>query len=253
MEVKYRHNTHVHNTTAANEVVPIVMELIQPASVIDVGCGIGTWLAVFEEAGVQETLGVDGEYVDRALLHIREEQFVTVDLIHPFRYDKKFDLVVSLEVAEHLPESAADTFVETLISLGDTILFSAAIPGQGGQNHLNEQWPDYWQTKFAAHGYQFHDVIREKIWWNKKVDVWYRQNMFLVSKKSALENTLIWNYKNNTIHPELFLIKNKSLQILSDQLKQKEVFIQNIEQGKYGVKNSLRILKNAVINSIKTK
>jgi SAM-dependent methyltransferase len=187
---------------APREVVPMVMDLVKPNSVLDVGCGIGTWLKAFEEKGIDDCLGIDGDYVDRSLFRIPEEKFQTVDLRNGWALKRKFDLAISLEVAEHLPESSADLFVESLINHGTTILFSAAIPGQGGQNHLNEQWPEYWQEKFLKHGFYFHDTIRPLIWNNSKVDWWYKQNVFLVKreKPSSLPYQSL-----SVIHPEFFL------------------------------------------------
>lgn len=93
---------------SAQEVVPLVLRLLAEChSVIDIGCGMGEWLAVFRENGVEEILGVDGDYVERKMLKIAPEKFLPHDLQKPFEIDRKFDLAMSLEVAEHLPESSA--------------------------------------------------------------------------------------------------------------------------------------------------
>ncbi len=180
----FEHNDDVYNFNAPREIVPLIIQVINPKSVLDIGCGIGTWLKIFEENGVVDYLGVDSEFVELQHLKIPHNHFVGHDLRKELSLNRKFDLVVSLEVAEHLPESSADLFVKTLVSHGEAILFSAAIPGQGGQDHLNEQWPDYWKKKFSFHGYYFHDVLRPVIWGNENVDWWYRQNIFLLSKES---------------------------------------------------------------------
>jgi SAM-dependent methyltransferase len=129
---------------SARTVVPIVMELLKPGSVVDVGCGRGTWLSVFAEHGIADVVGVDGDYVDRRTLLIPPDRFVAHDLTTPLRLHRTFDLVVSLEVAEHLPVACAGEFVASLTSLGSAVLFSAAVPGQGGTHHVNERWQDYW-------------------------------------------------------------------------------------------------------------
>src|SRR5436190_19968909 len=85
---------------SARAVVPLVMELVRPASVLDVGCGLGTWLAAFAEAGVADFLGMDGDYVDRAKLKIPAERFRAADLTNPPSPGRTFDLAVCLEVAE---------------------------------------------------------------------------------------------------------------------------------------------------------
>jgi SAM-dependent methyltransferase len=124
-------------------VVPTVLRLVQPEPVVDVGCGDGAWLSVFRELGVNHRFGLDGDYVDRRLLQIPQDQFSATDLSLPFRLPCTFDLAVSLEVAEHLPPQSAEDFVDSLTRLAPVVLFSAAIPLQGGTHHLNEQWPDY--------------------------------------------------------------------------------------------------------------
>jgi SAM-dependent methyltransferase len=135
--------------SSAKVIVPLVMELIRPRSVVDVGCGTGIWLSVFEEHGIEDFLGIDGEWVSKKKLEIPEEHFVPFDLERAFYADRKIDLVVSLEVAEHLPRECAETLVDTLTRLGNVVLFSAAIPYQVGENHVNGQWPAYWMELFG--------------------------------------------------------------------------------------------------------
>lgn len=133
---------------SARQIVPLVLELVQPKSVIDVGCGVGTSLSVFNQCGVEDFYGIDGDYVDRNILEIPEQRFFVSDLTEPIQLNRQFDLVVSLEVAEHLPDTCAEIFVDSLTKLGPVILFSAAIPHQGGTRHVNEQWPEYWARYF---------------------------------------------------------------------------------------------------------
>jgi len=165
---------------SAREVVPQVIALLQPTSVVDVGCGIGTWLSVFHQHGVTEILGVDGSYVQLPQLLIPANRFVPHDLTKPLSLgDARFDLAVSLEVAEHLPEPRAAQFVAGLVALAPVVLFSAAIPHQGGDHHINEQWPTYWATLFERHGYRTVDWLRPRIWGNPNVAYYYAQNTLL--------------------------------------------------------------------------
>ncbi|RYY10059.1 MAG: class I SAM-dependent methyltransferase, partial [Chitinophagaceae bacterium] len=181
-KLRYVHVPEVHNRTSPRLIVPLIIDMLHPRSVVDVGCGLGTFLAVFEENGVEEVLGLEGEWLDTKNLEISKEKVIIADLEKEFRSDKKFDLALCIEVAEHLSPHSADTLVNTLTGLSDVILFSAAVPGQGGQNHINEQWATYWQAKFAAKGYSYYDEIRSKIWNNKEIEWWYKQNAFLVIK-----------------------------------------------------------------------
>lgn len=145
---------------SAKIIIPIVQEFIKPRTVMDFGCGLGTWLAVWKSHGAK-VIGVDGDYVERDMLYIDEESFISADLSKDFvKVDHKVDLVESLEVAEHLPESRAVEFVHNLTEVSDVVLFSAAFPYQGGTNHINEQWPSYWANIFSAFGYIPVDCIR---------------------------------------------------------------------------------------------
>ena len=173
---------------SADEIVPDVADLINPKSVVDVGCGVGRFLLVFLKNGAKDVLGIDGNWINPSDLEIPSKFFLAHDLNCPLFLGKKFDLVVSLEVAEHLFENSAETFIDTLTSLGDIILFSAAIPGQRGTNHLNEQWPEYWVSRFSKRGYTAFDFLRKKMWKNKNIAAWYRQNLLLFFKNDFLND-----------------------------------------------------------------
>jgi SAM-dependent methyltransferase len=174
---------------SAGRIVPALIDMVHPASVVDVGCGGGAWAAEFLEHGVSRVIGIDGDYANSSVLAIPRDSFVAADLRGPFHEvlgDVRFDLAVSLEVAEHLPETVAGSFVNSLCALSDTILFSAAVPGQGGREHVNEQWPSYWAAQFRRRGYQAIDVIRPKFWDDAEVAIWYRQNTLLFSRRDDL-------------------------------------------------------------------
>jgi SAM-dependent methyltransferase len=167
-------------------IVPLVVERLRPRSVVDVGCGLGTWLAVFMENGVADVTGVDGDYVDSSRLEIPAERFVAHDLSTPLSLDRRFDLAVSLEVAEHLPADRAAIFVGSLTALAPFVLFSAAIPFQGGTNHVNEQWPEYWAALFGQRGFLPVDCVRREVWGDENVEWWYAQNTLLFVEEGRL-------------------------------------------------------------------
>lgn len=173
---------------SAKHLVPLVLNLVHAKSVVDVGCGTGDFLSVFKEEGVDRILGVDGQWVDKKNLRIPEEFFLSADLEKPLEIGQTFDLVISLEVAEHLKAASAETFIESLTCLGPVILFSAAIPFQGGVHHVNEQWPEYWIERFTRRGYVVIDCIRRAVWNNLEVSVWYAQNTFLFVYKDHLKH-----------------------------------------------------------------
>lgn len=180
---------------SAKIVIPIVKQYVNPHTVIDMGCGLGTWLAVWKSGGAN-VIGCDGDYVDRDMLYIDKEEFVSVDLSKDcVKTDYRVDLAMSLEVAEHLPSSRADSFIRDLTELSDIILFSAAIPFQGGTNHINEQWQSYWADLFAKRGYVPVDCIRPKIWNTEGIIICYAQNILLYVKEDNLaEHPLLLEY-----------------------------------------------------------
>ncbi|WP_153799446.1 class I SAM-dependent methyltransferase [Foetidibacter luteolus] len=221
--LKYLHAVEEDMLKSPQVIVPMLLKLLQPSSVVDVGCGLGAFLHVFQQNGIENILGIDGEWVDRSQLLIPADKFLVTDLEHKIRVAQKFDLVVSLEVGEHLADNAAEVFVESLTSLGDVIVFSAALPHQRGQNHINEQSFSYWVKKFAEKGFHVHDIFRP-YWWNDTRVAWcYRQNMFLFVKKSVgpikfIEPNAGFANINDYIHPELFEIYVRHRTVLEGRL-----------------------------------
>lgn len=177
---------HEATRASALAVLPVVLELLEVRSAVDVGCGVGTWLAVLHEHGVEDVLGIEGDWVATEHLRIPRERFLHHDLRLPIRLDRSFDLAISLEVAEHLPEESAADFVASLTRLAPVVLFSAAVPYQGGQGHLNERWPEFWARRFAAAGFAVADAVRPRVWNNPAVRVWYAQNTLLFVDRERL-------------------------------------------------------------------
>jgi SAM-dependent methyltransferase len=170
---------------SAAVVLDHVASVVTPSTVLDIGCGTGAWLAEWRKRGVADVVGVDGDYVDRPHLQIPPAVFHPADLSWPLDMGRRFDLVHCLEVAEHLEASVADQLVESVVRHGDLLLFSAAVPGQGGTHHVNEQWPSYWVRKFRRLGCELFDVLRPLVWSDERVEWWYRQNVMLFAKGAA--------------------------------------------------------------------
>lgn len=171
---------------SARILLPAVIELTHPRSVIDVGCGRGTWLSVWSELGVADFQGLDGAYVDRTRLAIAAERFTPADLTQLWPVSRRFDIAQSLEVAEHLPEAAARPMIAQLCALADVVLFSAAQPGQGGEMHVNEQPLAYWANLFAMHGYAAFDCLRPRLSAEADVDPWYRYNTLVYANAAGI-------------------------------------------------------------------
>ena len=170
---------------SAQRVVPQLAGVLPIRSVVDFGCGQGAWLSVWQNAGATIT-GVDGSYVDQRRLLIDPANFHAADLAEPIGLARRFDLVQSLEVAEHLPASRARQFVDTLTAHGSCVLFSAAVPGQGGEHHVNEQPLGYWREIFRQKGFVAIDYLRPLICDDAAIEPWYRYNIILYVAKTHL-------------------------------------------------------------------
>jgi SAM-dependent methyltransferase len=170
---------------SAKTFAALITKWFPVTSVLDVGCGRGVWLSEWQNAGVFDVLGIDGPYVNQDNLAIPQDLFRSRDLIAGFDLARQFDLVQSLEVAEHLPEASARGFVESLTRHGDIILFSAAVPGQGGEHHVNEQPLQYWRDLFGEFGYTAFDAIRPHVAADRQVEPWYRFNSIIYANASG--------------------------------------------------------------------
>lgn len=203
----------IDSYNSASSVAPIVINLINPRSIVDFGCGVGTWLSIFKKKGVKEVLGLDFNEVDLSHFLISETEFNRQDLRKPIRLKKKYDLAMSIEVAEHIEEKYSDIFVDSITNSSNCILFSAAIPKQGGANHINEQYPQYWVEKFERRGFVALDFIRPKIIFDQSVGWACRQNIILFIKKDSLKKYIskllpLYDPKKNLIHRTI-LIQSK--------------------------------------------
>ena len=156
---------------------------------------------------------------DKDAIEIAKQDFREVNFEKPIPLDKKYDLAMALEVAEHISQNSAFHFVDSLVTASDFVLFSAAIPFQGGNGHINEQWPDYWAHMFSERGYVALDFVRRNIWNDKQIPRWYRQNILLFVQKEQLhgvKSSSLDEHDNNVplslVHPDTYLRKVNSMQ-----------------------------------------
>ena len=167
----------------ARRIISAVRAVLPVRSVIDIGCARGTWLREWRAQAVDDIVGVDGPYIDRSELEIDLQCFVVHDLSSRFNIGRRFDLAQSLEVAEHLPPGRAATFVADIVAHAPVVLFSAAAPGQGGENHLNERTAEYWRGLFREHDYVAIDCLRPLLAGTRDIPTWYRYNLILYAQR----------------------------------------------------------------------
>jgi SAM-dependent methyltransferase len=181
----YRRNAEGRASSAAL-VLRVVYGFLQPSSILDVGCGRGAWLQAAGRLGTATRHGIDGPWVKASDLLDPDICFTPVDFERPLPpLGRKFDLAVSVEVAEHVSEKNADGFVDALCTASDVVLFGAAIRHQGGEHHVNEQRQSYWVDRFGARGFDCYDVLRPALWNEEAVKWWYRQNTFLFVRRGS--------------------------------------------------------------------
>ena len=198
------------------EIVDILCSLFDIKSVVDVGCGSGGFLYEFMRRGIIEVLGIDGHWIKDSDIVIPPTNFARYDITEKFTIPRRFDIALCLEVGEHLKPENAPILVENLTRLSEIVVFSAAIPCQGGTHHVNEQWPEYWCKLFRLHDYDWVDCIRPKIWTSTHVDFVYKQNTIIYTtheNKMRIQSSFQFNRQGNSddscplalVHPSLFL------------------------------------------------
>lgn len=201
---------------SAKVILGLLFKEFMPASVVDVGCGKGGWLSVAESLGSSKLRGFDGHWVDESKLLSQRIEFTPVDFDNDFIIEGKYELCISLEVAEHVSQHNANKFIDRLCNASDVVLFGAAIKYQGGTNHVNEQPQSYWIDIFKSNGYECFDCVRPKVWDDRDVGWWYRQNTFVfVRKGSSTLNTGALKKSEkliqNIVHPKIFEEKAEPL------------------------------------------
>ena len=217
-------NTSIKDVSAKN-VVNVLFEIFKPKSVVDVGCGTGLLLKYFQSKGVSIN-GYEGEWIDRELIsnNITDDSLISIidfENLNDIPENKSFEMCICLEVAEHVSLSQSEKFVNFISQHSELIVFSAAIPNQGGFNHINEQWGEFWDIKFKNLGYIKYDILRPILWGNDLITWPHKQNMvvYVHSSNDVLNrklNTMIQNKLINPIHYESYLNKtDKYLAIIN--------------------------------------
>jgi len=221
-------NRRAHTAHAASRIFAALPHGLVRNRVADIGCGTGTFLAA---SGASYQFGIEGAWVTPDMLDHPAIVFQSHDLEQRFT-GSRVDLALSLEVAEHLSPARAESFVADLCAMAPAILFSAAIPGQGGVGHVNEQWPSYWAAHFAAHRRLAYDVVRDKIWTDEAVPAWYRQNAILFLDAQTADSLGLSPTDPallDRVHPAFWARANRELRY-ANALPESEVLRQQSQQ-----------------------
>jgi hypothetical protein len=199
--IDYDHTRNLHSADGPREAFGCIFANDLPKSLLDVGCGTGTWLKAARDSGVDDVYGVDGISVPGESFLVSRSLFSQQDFTRPWNLGRRFDAALCLEVAEHLDEPFAEQLLDTIVAHADTVIFSAACPGQRGQHHVNCQWPNWWQRRFNDRGYVCDDAVRWRIWNNTRIEPWYRQNIFCAVRDRSRAGTE--TRIPSVVHPEL--------------------------------------------------
>jgi hypothetical protein len=205
---------------SARHYLGYLFSMWMPQSAVDVGCGRGTWLAACRDFGVTRTVGLDGAWNSQEKMVHPLVEFHPCDLEKKVALNGTFDLVMSLEVAEHLEAGASATFVDSLTALGGAVLFGAAFIAQPGANHINTRLHSFWAEQFLARGYVLFDLFRRVFWSDDRVEPWYRQNTFLFVKPDHPLHAALIGHGHlfepdarfaDCVHPWLYLLALKEV------------------------------------------
>ncbi len=192
----------------ARTIIPQLKRWFGIMSVIDVGCGTGVWLAEFLRQDVKNIRGIDGPWVQERGMMINTAQLDIQDLSRGVRIDRQYDLLMSIEVLEHLPSGIGEKMIKQFCAHAPYILFSAAVPFQLGIDHVNCQWPEYWAAEFKKHGFRACDCFRKELWDDEHLPYWYKQNLLLYIREDRLEtlpkelNDHLTDKPRRLVHPK---------------------------------------------------
>lgn len=195
----------VTSISSAKELVPLLIKKYSPNSIIDVGCGTGAFANEFKSSGIKNVTGYEGAWMRNEQTILPKENYVFTDLSLFVKIEEQYDLCLCLEVAEHLNEKSAKNLISILTSSSSRIAFSAAIPFQGGNHHINEQWPSYWSKLFGEFGFFLEWDPRLEIWDNSRIAPCYRQNLLIFSKMSNTDRIS----PPSIVHPDAWTAKIK--------------------------------------------
>lgn len=198
---------------------------------LDFGCGVGAWSLALEEKGYTNYTLIDHPGLDRSRLLVSDKSsFIPIDLDRTNPVMAKFDLALCIEVLEHFEEKRALELLDFLCLSSDLILFSAAVPFQKGNGHINLHNHSYWHSHFKKRGFHFFDGFKRIFFEQsiRKESFFHFQNVFLYFRPEVFS----FDFKEN--------ITSENFELRSVHFLNKELTI----------KDSLKSLNKAIFNRI---
>lgn len=191
--------------SSAEVILSHLFSIYRPRSVFDLGCGSGAWLNAAGKLGAEKLIGVDGPW-NRGVFENKRIEFHRANVSTDSIPTPRCDLAMSTEVGEHVPPERSQVMVKALCAVAPVVLFSAAIPNQGGTDHINERWQSDWARMFWDCGFVCKDLIRPSVWHDQRVEHWYRENLLVyVDTKHELASLPAASAPIiDVVHPELF-------------------------------------------------
>jgi hypothetical protein len=159
-----------------------IIKEYQPKQIIDFGCGTGALAKAFACLGVQ-VQAIDGysepDFSTHDNIRFTKLDLNDIDAVHEFlkQFDAKFDLAISIEVAEHLNPAVSSSFIEWMTSVADVIVFSAAVPSQDGDGHINCRSRSDWYQFIKKYDFTIADTLRQHFISNPNLGLWHKFNV----------------------------------------------------------------------------
>jgi len=176
-----------------NGMAEYIAHTLKPGSILEFGCGLGLYCDFLKtELDINRVFGIEPEPMSGGFDSPNGPIQLTIDIFsdkHPEPLEQKFDLVMSIEVAEHIPREKHNFLFDFLVShTSNWIVFSGARIGQGGHGHIAERDEEDWKAEFLKRGMVFQDELTRNIRLAcNKINVNHQQNLMVFKRPSGYE------------------------------------------------------------------
>lgn len=155
--------------------VSFLNENVEFESFADLGCGSGAFCAPFQ--ATKDVLGVDFSVGAEKFNYLDPKNYLSADLSKPLNLNRTYDLVMSLEVWEHLLPECEQGYLDNIFALKPkTLIISCAPPGQWGRHHYTPRTGEEVVKIVSSRGYSLNQGLTEKFRTIKKLAGFYKKN-----------------------------------------------------------------------------